>query len=43
MEGPGNSIISEVTGDDPFFLFLLLSSPTRSERCHGVVRQIDLI
>lgn len=39
MEGLGNSIISEVTGDDAFSF---LSSPARSERCHGEVQEIDL-
>lgn len=40
MQGPGNSIISKVTGDDASSS---LSSPARSEGCHGVVREIDLI
>lgn len=39
MEGPGNSIISEVTGDDAF---PFLGSPARSKRCRGVAREIDL-
>lgn len=39
MEGPGNSIISKVTGDDAFSF---LSSLPRSEECHGVAQEIDL-
>ena len=35
MEGPGNSIISKVTGDDAFSF---LHSLARSKRCHRVVQ-----
>lgn len=35
MEGPGNSIISQVTGDDAF---PFLGSVARSKRCRGVAR-----
>lgn len=35
MEGPGNSIISEVTGDDAF---PFLGSVARSKRCHRVAQ-----
>lgn len=37
MEGPGNSIISQVTGDDAF---PFLGSVARSKRCRGVAHGV---